>query len=83
MSTFDDLKKALDSIATDVTTVKLDVEGLLAKLAAIPTAGMTADQQAALDAAVTQAQGIATSLAGIDAEVNPVPVPTPDQPPAA
>jgi uncharacterized protein YoxC len=68
MSTFDDLKASLDTVTANVTTIKTDVEALLAKLAAIPTGGLTADQQAALDAAVTQAQGISTSLGAIDAE---------------
>ena len=73
MSTFDDLKAALDGISAKVTTVKADVDSLLAKLAAIPPAGMTPEQQAALDAAVQQASGISTSLGAIDAEVNPPP----------
>lgn len=77
MSTFDDLKAALDSVSADVATVKTDVETLLAKLAAIPPAGMTPEQQAALDSAVAQAQGIATSLGAINAEVNPPPAPAP------
>ena len=71
MSTFDDLTATLNSISVKVTAVKSDVDSLLAKLAAIPPAGMTPAQQAALDAAVSTAQGIATSLGAIDAEVNP------------
>jgi uncharacterized protein YoxC len=71
MSTFDDLKAALDATDAKVTTIKTDVETLLAKLAAIPTGGMTADQQAALDAAVTHAQAIVASLTAVDEEVNP------------
>ena len=73
MSTFDDLTAQLTAIAAAVTTVKTDVDGLLAKLAAIPPAGLTPAQQTALDAAVTTAQGIATSLGAIDTEVNPKP----------
>ena len=71
MSTFADLQTSLDAVAADVAIVKTDVETLLAKLAAIPPAGLTPEQQAALDAAVTQAQAIATSLGAINAEVNP------------
>ena len=71
MSTFDDLKSAMDGIASSVSTVKTDVETLLTKLSQVPTAGMTPEQQAALDAAVQQAQGIRDSLGAIDAEVNP------------
>lgn len=71
MSSFDDLKAA--QVATDaaVATIKADVEGLLAKLAAIPAAGLTADQQTALDAAVAHASAINASLSGVDAQVNP------------
>ena len=80
MSTFDDLTATLNSISVKVTAVKSDVDSLLAKLAAIPPAGMTSAQQAALDAAVSTAQGIATSLGAIDAEVNPPAPPAPATP---
>lgn len=71
MSSFDDLKA--QQVATDakVAAVKTDVETLLAKLAAIPPAGLTPEQQAALDDAVTHATAINTSLGAIDTEVNP------------
>lgn len=78
MSSFDDLKAALDTVTGKVSTVKTDTESLLAKLSAIqsaPPAGMSPEQQAALDAAVTQAKGIADSLGAIDAEVNPAAAP--------
>lgn len=76
MSTFDDLTAQLAVIGTAVTTVKTDVDKLIAALAAVPPAGLTPAQQAALDAAVVTAQGIATSLGAIDTEVNP-PTPAP------
>jgi hypothetical protein len=69
MSSFADLVAALTSVANDVTTIKADVEGLIAKLAAVPPAGLTPEQQAALDAATAQAATIATSLEAISAEV--------------
>jgi len=71
MSTFADLTNALNAVSNDVTVIKADVDMLLAKLAAIPPAGLTAEQQAALDAATLQAQGVATSLEAINAEINP------------
>lgn len=74
MSNFDDLKSALAGIGDKVTTVKTDVETLLAKLTDLqnnPPSGMTPEQQASLDDAVTTAQGIAESLGAIDAEANP------------
>lgn len=70
MSSFDDLKNALSGVSDKVSTVKTDVETLLAKLSS-PPGGLTAEQQQFLDDAVTQAQGIATSLGAIDAEANP------------
>jgi hypothetical protein len=69
MATVEEFKAVLDTIDTSVTAVKADTEGLLAKLAAIPTPGMTPEQQAAIDAAVVQAQSIADRLGAIDASV--------------
>ena len=76
MSDVTDLKPALDAIDAKVTVVKTDVDTLLAKLAAIPTAGLTPAQQAAIDDAVAHANIIAASLGAIDTTVNP-PAPTP------
>jgi len=76
MSEVTDLKPALDAIDAKVTVVKTDVDTLLAKLAAIPTAGLTPAQQAAIDDAVAHANIIAASLGAIDTTVNP-PAPTP------
>lgn len=68
-----DLETALSAIDAKVTTVKADVDELLAKLASIPLPGLTSEQQAAIDAAVAHANGIAASLGSIDASVHPVP----------
>lgn len=76
MSTLDDIKTTLAAIDTKVATVKTDVETLLAKIAAIPTAGLTPEQQAAIDEIAQHVQGISDSLGAIDTEVNP-PAPTP------
>ena len=48
------IKGSLDTIQTGVTA-------LLAKIAAMPTEGLTPEQQAALDAINTEAQAIATA----------------------
>jgi hypothetical protein len=72
MSDIADLEAALTAIDAKVVTVKADVDELLAKLAAIPTPGLTPEQQAAIDAAVAHANGIAASLGAIDATVHPV-----------
>lgn len=69
MASLEDLKAVLDGIGPKVTAVKTDTESLLAKLAAIPPIGLTPEQQAAIDAAVVEAQGISDSLGAIDAAV--------------
>lgn len=85
MSTLEDLTGALatvdakvSAVGADVTTIGTDFGTLLAKLAAVPTAGLTPDQQKALDDAVVHANAIATSLdaigtklAAIDTSANP------------
>jgi len=75
MSNLSDLEAKLGNIDAKVTLVATDIDTLLAKLAAIPTGGMTPEQQAALDAAVTHAQAIADSLGAIDSKANPGPGP--------
>jgi hypothetical protein len=71
MADIADFETALSAIDAKVVTVKADVDELLAKLAAIPTPGLTPEQQAAIDAAVAHANGIAASLGAIDATVHP------------
>jgi hypothetical protein len=73
MADFNELKAAQDATDAKVAAVKTDVETLIAKLAAVPPAGLTAEQQAALDDAVTHANAINASLSAVDAEVNPAP----------
>jgi hypothetical protein len=73
MADVTDLKPALDAIDAKVSVVKTDVDTLLAKLAAIPTVGLTPAQQAAIDDAVAHANIIAASLGAIDTTVNPAP----------
>jgi hypothetical protein len=71
MSSFDDLKAAQAETDAKIATVKTDLETLIAKLAAIPPAGLTPEQQTALDDAVAHAGAINASLAAVDAEANP------------
>ncbi len=73
MSTLEDLAAAQVVTIADVAAVKADVEKLVAALAAVPPAGLTPEQQAALDAAVVRANAINDGLAAIDASVNPAP----------
>jgi len=71
MSSFDDLAAAQADTLTKVAAVKTDVETLLAQIKNIPPAGLTPEQQAALDQAVTTAQSINTALSAVDTEVHP------------
>lgn len=84
MSTFEDLQAALAAAGEKITAVKADTENLLAKITELqnnPPSGMTPEQQASLDAAVTTAQGIAGQLSDLDALVPDVsPNPTPEEP---
>ncbi len=66
MATFEELKASQDAITALVGKVKTDVESLHAKLDAIPAGGMTPEQQAALDDAVTTAKAIVDSLSSVD-----------------
>jgi len=69
MATLDELNAALAAISSEVDKVSADTDALLAKLAAIPTGGLTPEQQAAIDAAVESATGIAARLKTIDDKV--------------
>ena len=71
MASLDDLKAAQDATDAKIASVKTDVEALLALLAAVPPAGLTPAQQAALDAAVVHATAINDSLTAVDAETHP------------
>lgn len=74
MSTLDDLTIQLNAISVTVTSIQGDVQTLLAKLAAVPPAGLTAAQQAALDAAVATAKNIESSLTAVDLSTHPITV---------
>jgi uncharacterized coiled-coil protein SlyX len=69
MATLDELNAALAAISAEVDKVSADTDNLLAQLAAIPPGGLTPEQQAAIDAAVASATGIAARLKTIDDKV--------------
>lgn len=69
MATLEELNSALAAISSEVDKVSADTDNLLAQLAAIPPGGLTPEQQAALDAAVASATGIAARLKTIDDKV--------------
>lgn len=71
MADINDLKPALDAIDVKVAAVKTDVDNLIAKLSAVPPAGLTPEQQTAINDAVAHAQNIAASLGAIDTTANP------------
>jgi hypothetical protein len=67
---FEDLKAAQDATDAKIDAVKADIVLLMEKLAAIPPAGMTPEQEAALADAVTHANSINDKLGALDA-MNP------------
>lgn len=69
MATLDELTGVLAEIGTEVDKVSADTEKLLADLAAIPTPGMTPEQQAAIDSAVASATNIRDRLKALDDKV--------------
>lgn len=76
MSAIGDLKPLLDSINTDVASIGTGVASILAKLQALQnstTSTLSPADQATLDAAVTEATTIKTSLDTINTELNPGP----------
>lgn len=89
MASFDDLNNALAAISDGIGKVNTDTQSLLAKVTELqqnPPTGMTPDQQAALDQAVSLAQGIAGRVTEIDnlvpdaVQPQPEPQPEPEQP---
>ena len=69
MATLEELTGVLGEIGTEVEKVSADTDKLLADLAAIPTPGMTPEQQAAVDAAVASATAIRDRLKALDDKV--------------
>ena len=69
MATLEELTTVLGTISTEVDKVSKDTDNLLAQLAAIPTGGLTPEQQAAIDSAVQSATAIADRLKAIDDKV--------------
>jgi|SRR6185436_12347110 len=69
MATLQELGPILATISSEVDKVSVDTDKLLAQLAAIPTGGLSPEQQAAIDSAVESATAIATRLQAIDDKV--------------
>lgn len=72
MATLADIQAKQAATDAAVATIKTDVEALLAKIAAFPPAGLTPEQQAAIDDIATHADAINTALGVIDTEANPL-----------
>lgn len=73
MSTLEEIQAAQAVTDAKVAAVAADVSALLAKIAAVPPAGLTPEQQAAIDDIAAHASKINDVLAGVDASVNPAP----------
>ncbi len=65
-ASLDALKAAVATLTTDVASVNTDVIAILAKIAA---GGLTTDQQADLDTAVTALQAQNTAIEAADAQL--------------
>lgn len=73
MSTLQDAQAAQAITDTKIDAIAADVTALLAKIAAIPPAGLTPEQQAAIDDIAAHAKAINDKLSAVDATVNPPP----------
>lgn len=69
MATLEELTGVLATISSEVDKVSADTDNLLDQLSKIPTGGLTPEQQAAINAAVESATGIANRLKAIDDKV--------------
>ncbi len=69
MATLDELTAVLGEIGGEVDKVSADTDNLLAQLANIPVGGLTPEQQAAIDSAVSSATSIRDRLKALDDKV--------------
>ena len=69
MATLEELNTALGAISPLLDKISADTDNLKAQLAAIPTGGLTPEQQAAIDSAVASANQISDRLKAIDDKV--------------
>lgn len=75
MATIQELSAAMTAITPIIDKVSSDTDRLLEQLANIPQGGLTPEQQAALDEAVSSATSIASRLQAIDDKVPEVTAP--------
>ncbi len=73
MATIEEVEAKLVAADGKIDAVAADVTAMRAKIDAIPTAGMTPEQQAGIDGLATHADAIIGRLSGIDAAANPAP----------
>lgn len=71
MSTLADAQAAQAITDQKIIAVATDVQTLLAKISAVPTGGLTAEQQAAIDDIASHAGRINDALSTIDTSANP------------
>ncbi len=68
MSALSDIQAKQAITDANIAKLKVDVEALLAKIAAIPPGGLTPEQQTAIDDIATHADAINTALGAVDDE---------------
>ena len=70
MATLEEIQASQAVTDTKIAAVAADVTALLEKIASIPPAGLTPEQQAAIDDIAAHASKINDGLSGIDASAN-------------
>jgi hypothetical protein len=75
MATLADAQAAQAITDQKIAAVATDVQTLLAKISAVPTGGLTPEQQAAIDDIAAHAGKINDALSAVDTSVNPVATP--------
>jgi outer membrane murein-binding lipoprotein Lpp len=71
MATLADAQAAQAITDQKIAAISTDVQTLLAKIAAVPTGGLTPDQQAAIDDIAAHAGRINDALSAVDTSANP------------
>lgn len=71
MATLADAQAAQAITDQKIAAVATDVQTLLAKISAVPTDGLTPEQQAAIDDIATHAGKINDALSAVDTSANP------------
>lgn len=73
MATLADAQAAQAITDQKISAISTDVQTLLAKISAVPTGGLTPEQQTAIDDIAAHAGKINDALSAVDTSANPAP----------